>query len=701
MSTALAILSLGFSLLPGCGLFYHDRFQGGGAKPDLKGTTIVGAIGSHGLLTYGTSAGAEAVDAVDVSIPIWLTQYAPKEGQSLVTSITATLYGTTPIQSHEYRLRAVGGIAAGGVLEGLEQTDDTVTIVGGAGAGSNQSATPLVLEVVVSRSYFRRVGPHDRLAVRVDVADAAIEDKAAQLSGAIRSIQESQTALAAYSSSIESSRQYLELLIAQEGTGVRIPFLRPNARTPEEQAQIARVTRLITDSQAAVKSETDKAAESSVALVKKLRDGAGRRRSKTVERTLSLISARQYSEQKLARLIPVHDIAVFPLSAQQVEYIFGDKINRNYIVLAISFQNRSDDEDRLVSSTTIEMSGLAMVRPEGDESHWFSIPVRVTPQSREHVYTVLDDEEGNETRSIVFRSIEFGGAIAAAIVTGFDAGEAAAKVVALVTGVGVPEGKKFWPDRWPGYKRNLVNYAMPNLVKVGKGTTAGPYFLFFSKTELRGVTLDPALFGVREYTNLVRIEDEPLSAPVSITHLSFDALDVPYELVDAGSPRSADEPRISQARVAELEQQIARLSLAADSTPPAPPTSDDIETAREGARKALEELQAAINASDGADQDKAPALAPVTGATSAVASATEAFSHELASVPTALAETDLSAPRTAAINAVGAFRQLLAARTSAGSAAVEKAAAATTRARLVEERDRLLPKVRAEPADPG
>lgn len=409
MPTALAILALALSMLPGCGLFYHDRFQGGGNEPDLQGTTIVGAIGSHGLLTYGASAEPDSADAVDVSIPIWLTQYAPSKGQSLVTSVTATLYGSTPIQSHEYRLRAVGGLAAGGILEGLEQTDDTVTVVGGADAGGNQSATPLVLEVVVSRSYFRRVGPHDRLAVRVDVADAAIEDKTAEVSDAVRSIQGSQAALAAYNSSIESSRQYLELLVAQEGTGLRVPVFRPNARTQEEQAQIDRVKQLITESQAAVKKEADEAAESSAALVKKLRDSAGRRRSKTVERTLSLISARQYSEQKLARLIPVHDIAVFPLSAQQVEYLFGHKINSNYIVLAISFQNRSGDEDRLVSSTTIEMSGLATVRPDGDDAHWFSIPVRVTPQSREHVYTVLDDEEGNEPRSIVFRSIEFGG----------------------------------------------------------------------------------------------------------------------------------------------------------------------------------------------------------------------------------------------------------------------------------------------------
>lgn len=242
---------------------------------------------------------------------------------------------------------------------------------------------------------------------------------------------------------------------------------------------------------------------------------------------------------------------------------------------------------------------------------------------------------------------------------------------------------------------------MPNLVKVGKGTTAGPYFLFFSKTELRGVTLDPALFGVREYTGLVRIEDEPLSAPVSITHLSFDALDVPYELVDPGAPRSANEPRITESRIAELDRDLAILSPVADSTPPEPPTPDAIEAAREKARQAIEALQAAINGSAAADGDKARALAPLAAATSAVADATEAFNHELASVPTDLAGTDLSAPRAAAINAVGAFRQLLSARTSAASAALEKAAAATKRTRLVEERDRLLANERTEPADPG
>ena len=37
----------------------------------------------------------------------------------------------------------------------------------------------------------------------------------------------------------------------------------------------------------------------------------------------------------------------------------------------------------------------------------------------------------------------------------------AAKNVAFLTGIVIPEGKKLWSDRWPGYQRNIVNYAMP------------------------------------------------------------------------------------------------------------------------------------------------------------------------------------------------------------------------------------------------
>jgi hypothetical protein len=182
----------------------------------------------------------------------------------------------------------------------------------------------------------------------------------------------------------------------------------------------------------------------------------------------------------------------------------------------------------------IRASGTAMVEPANPIEPAFAVPVTVAPHSLQQVYSILTDEEVEQPRSRLFRGLEFVGALAAAAQGTFSFGAQAAKNVALFTGIVVPEGKKLWPDRWPGYQRNLVNYAMPDLLKVPSGSVVDHKFLFFSKKDVDGLISDANLFTVTDDTGVSRpISGERAGAKPKtfVISLAFDTLDVRFERV--------------------------------------------------------------------------------------------------------------------------------------------------------------------------
>lgn len=269
--------------------------------------------------------------------------------------------------------------------------------------------------------------------------------------------------------------------------------------------------------------------------------------SKSAVRTFSLFESNQYRAQRLEKNLPLYDIHAFPLSPDQCEYLFGDKINRNFYVLAISFQNSASasTDPKFITTGMIRISGMAIVNAGKDEGptgakNTFMIPVTIQPTSREHVYAILDDEEVESPRSIVFRGLKLAGTVGTALVQGFGAADAVERGFAIFTGVGIPEGEKFWADRWPGYKRNVVNFAMPNLVRVDSGNNTPAMFLFVSKRELQALVLDADLFtevkgasaqvnDLRDGYLFKRSPRRPVeSAPTFVASISIDSIEVPF-----------------------------------------------------------------------------------------------------------------------------------------------------------------------------
>lgn len=205
------------------------------------------------------------------------------------------------------------------------------------------------------------------------------------------------------------------------------------------------------------------------------------------------------------------------------------------------------------------------------------------------MYTILDDEEVEQPRAKFFRALELVGALASAVTAPFG-GMIANQASNLFSGVFIPSAGKALPDRWPGFKRNIVNNAMPDLLKIPANSVAGHKHLFFSKNKIDTLISDQGMFDVRyldtyrgkfgnfrvevppmlELANLLyfpnagildwrEIRDKPQSgAPATkVISLQFDNVDIPFEEVVEGAEGQA---RANLATLElDLEGQIKKL----------------------------------------------------------------------------------------------------------------------------------------------
>ncbi len=271
-------------------------------------------------------------------------------------------------------------------------------------------------------------------------------------------------------------------------------------------------------------------------------DAAGKqdryRLKSVVRRVFVAYEAEAYRREVLRSRISPDDINAFPLPENDAKALFGPLIASSYFVVRVSVRN-TRNEAKVISTGMIRATGTAMIDAKVDAGPMFSVPISVVPHSLQQIYTVLTDEESDQPRHITFRSLEFVGALAAGVQGVFKFGAQAAKNVALYAGIVVPEGKKLWPDRWPGYQRNIVNYAMQDLVKVPANSVIDHKFLFFSKKELDGLVSDPNLFKTLDATeqafSWVRTGDRRSNAKPDafVIALAFDTLDIRFETLPA------------------------------------------------------------------------------------------------------------------------------------------------------------------------
>jgi hypothetical protein len=270
-------------------------------------------------------------------------------------------------------------------------------------------------------------------------------------------------------------------------------------------------------------------------------EGIGDRVVAFASRTFTLYSVDDYRTKVLGARIPAHDIRAFPLPDDEIAQLFGPLIAEHFYVVRISIRN-PDNETKLVSTGMITASGRALVesRSKGCEQPAYTIPVTVIPSSLQQTFKILDDEESNQPRSWVFRSLEFSGALASAAVAAFGFSLDVSKAFNLVTGIGIPEGKKLVPDRWPGYKSNVVSFAMQDLFKIPAQSVSDHKLLFFSKKNLQGIIADQNFFvdpqGKTEDLSRIRQKfgfwtRNTRIPEVHVISLAFDNLDVRFEKV--------------------------------------------------------------------------------------------------------------------------------------------------------------------------
>ena len=249
-------------------------------------------------------------------------------------------------------------------------------------------------------------------------------------------------------------------------------------------------------------------------------------------RTFTVYEADYYRTHVATTMVPIYDIQAFPLPFQEAKFLFGPLVANSYFVVKLSVRN-TQGEDKLINSGMIVASGRAIVKADGDI---FTLPIRVVPQSASHLYTILDDQEPYQWRAQFFRGLEFAGAIASATSVAFGGSPDLVKGIALGTGVLIPESKKLWTDPWPGYKRNIVSFSMPDLLKVPKGSVSGHKYLFFPRKDIEAIISDPTLFTSFLYLEKHFDFGNDLQAPpVKVISLAFDSLEIPFEqVVSAG-----------------------------------------------------------------------------------------------------------------------------------------------------------------------
>ena len=284
-------------------------------------------------------------------------------------------------------------------------------------------------------------------------------------------------------------------------------------------------------------------------------------------RVFSMYEIDDYRNLFLKSRISAADINPYPLPPEEVDAFFGPLIRDNYFAVRVSVRN-TDAEAKLISTGMIRAHGRALVIPKKEGQSSFTIPISVAPHSLEQIYAVLSDEEVMQKRPVTFRALEFVGALATAV-NGL-AGNAvrATANIGLFTGVFTPELRRMWPDRWPAYQKNLVSFAMPDLMKVPASSVVGHKYLFFSKREIEGLIADQNLYslktplevtGGRDAINKQFVAARP---EIFLTSIGFDNLDIHYEKVVAAEKQGARET--ATALISSMPVLIAEFENAKD-----------------------------------------------------------------------------------------------------------------------------------------
>lgn len=290
--------------------------------------------------------------------------------------------------------------------------------------------------------------------------------------------------------------------------------------------------------------------------------GKGYRVAAVSSRKFTLFQESDYrSKYEKARVSP-NDINAFPLPEREAQDLFGPKIAKNYFVVRLSLRN-SQNVDKLVNTGMIKASGRALVETtdkKPEKRLRFTVPIEIAPHSKEQIYTVLDDTSVNETRSVVFRTLEFAGTLASGYTLGFDASDTALRAIDFATGIGIPALNKLWVDRMPGYKRNVVNYGMNDLVKLPQNGTTSHKFLFFPRSKLEAIIIDQNSYG----DSLPR--DLGFKQPNTyIAYLTFDNMDIPFEDVTQAASGTLAERVVDDLNTIRL-QVTGRQDLVRDWT---------------------------------------------------------------------------------------------------------------------------------------
>ncbi len=249
-------------------------------------------------------------------------------------------------------------------------------------------------------------------------------------------------------------------------------------------------------------------------------------------RRLTVYETKDYVEEFLATRVKPYNIKAFPLPKEEARALFGPIVAENFFAVRLSIRNDTA-ADKLISTGMIVASGRAIVDP-GEKGKPFTLPIEITPQSLEQVYTTLDDEEINQVRPRVFRGLEFAGALATAVNVAFGSSVDLTEGLSLFTGVFLPEAKKLWIDRHPRHERNIVSFAMQDLMKVPRGTVIGHKYIFFSKNKIETIINDPNLVGVfKDRFNWIEpsLSAQPVPPDAAIISVAFDNLDVPFDTV--------------------------------------------------------------------------------------------------------------------------------------------------------------------------
>ena len=281
-----------------------------------------------------------------------------------------------------------------------------------------------------------------------------------------------------------------------------------------------------------------------------------------MSRVFTVFTLDDYRTQVIDRRIPIQDIEAFPLPESEARRLFGPVVSKNFFTVRLAVRN-TKAEDKLISTSMIVAKGRMIVEPhkralehpsEGkrfaNKDNRFTVPVQLVPQSLEQIYTMIDDAEAVQKRSLIFQGLEFVGALATATTAAFGASTDLISGVGILTGVAIPEAQTLWVNRWPGYERNIVSFAMPDLLKVPGGSISGHKYIFFSKNKLEAVVSDKSLFGPFG-------RRQPKQPKIAIASVQFDALEIPFEEVFVPAARTLID-RVNAVR-AELPSLRERL----------------------------------------------------------------------------------------------------------------------------------------------